>query len=734
MGLRKLTPLTFRPRGVSDALDGTNAFHGAMQLLADLVPAPGTPGVYVPRSASLPVTSFAGFNTPGVISVSYVIGSRVYGMIASQRFPGHDEPFCYDVRGGAFVPISGVNVNNVPRTLLTSGDWTPPMISAPTTSRLLVSHVGFTAAGPLAPFFGWLDISSFVSNNLLGNVTSGSNVITSINDGFTSAPILDGVQPGMILNASGFSGPVTVLSLQNGAFSQNTTCTTDGTTTITNILNPSGVLPGMGVSGPLFGPGTTVVSISGNTAVLNMAALASGVATNINFSGGGTITVSANATGTHTQTALAINGGTLANPLWGAGNTNTFPLSKVPKAVGAFNGRGWFAVGNAVVFSDSFNPTQVTNANQALIIGDNTEVTAFGGLPLTNQVTGGTQEALLVFKGPQAVTQITGDAATNNLGLDIVQGSVGTLAPNTITQTPEGLAYVAIDGVRMITLAGTVTQPIGAYGEGVSTPFINALYPSRMCAAFNQNTLRISFQNGSLPGAQFQEFAYEFRLKQWTGPHSFPAALINGYSVDGQVGFILSGVNLPGQLWFHSMVPGSGDTFVENGSQMEWTWKTTLLPDNNRLSANRMLDTALGLILPAFTSAQVTFADEGGVTQDTTPVTNSTPANDPLWGSVIWGDFIWGSIASFFKQYRVAWNVPLIFKQGTITVTAKSAQVQAIGNLYMGYQPLGYILEDLPAIVGYTGLESSTDFTALMANHNADGTYTALLATLVGSP
>lgn len=733
MPLRNLRPLTFRPSGLSDALDGTNVFAGAMKQLSDLVPAPSTPQIFIPRCAAEQQTNFSGFSSPETITACQVIGTRVYGFIGSARFAGYDEPFVFDIEQGAFITIAGVTADNVPLTPLTTGDWTPPTIAAPTNSRILFTHPGFTAAGILTPYFGWLDVSGFQSVNFLkGNTTSGSKIITSINDGFTSAPIIDGVQPGQILDAgAGFSGPVTVISCANGTFDLSTVCNTDGTFILTHVANLGGVEPGMGITGPTIAVGSSVVSVdmAAGTVLMSLASLANATTVDVNFSGGGTITVSAAATSTVVQTPLTVNGGTVDKPLWGAGNTNTYPLAHIPTAVGSYNGRAWFAVGPVAVFSDSLNATQVTNSYQALFIGDHTNITAFAGLPFVNTVTGGAQAALIVFKGPQPIFQITGDAATSNLAVNAIEGSVGTLAPNTITNIPEGLAFIAVDGLRILGLNGQVTPPIGAYGKGVSVPFIFAQNPSRMCMAYNQNTLRVSLQRGDVFNTPWQEFCFEMTQRIWTGPHSFPYALLQGYTAD-RVGFVGVGINLPHALWFHTLVPVETSSYVENGQPMNWAWETCLLPDNQQLAMNRMLDTKIAALFPPGSGMTVSFKSEAGNVLDSVPVGNVTPANNPLWGGVKWGSFIWGSIPSYLVQYRVAWDVPLIFKQGTVRATGASLPVMAIGNLYMGFQPLPYLEEDLPAVIGYTGLETMDTFTALTAMDLGSGNYTCLLATV----
>ena len=145
---------------------------------------------------------------------------------------------------------------------------------------------------------------------------------------------------------------------------------------------------------------------------------------------------------------------------------------------------------------------------------------------------------------------------------------------------------------------------------------------------------------------------------------------------------------------------------------------------------NRMLDTSLALMLESGTSVLVTLANESGAVLDQVDVFGAAAQNLSLWGHSIWGQFNWGALPSFFQQYRVPWDIPLIFKQAFLSVTGASGPNIALGNLYMGYQPLGYMLQDLPVFTGYTGLEATTDgmggFTALMATNDGAGNYTAL--------
>ena len=154
--LRHTQALRFSPSGLSDSLDETDLFPGAMAVLQNLIPDPTTKNVWTCRPASVLQTNFAGFTAPGTIACFKVVGSLVYGLIASGRKVNYDEPFCFNLLTGAFVPVSGITAANVPATQTTVGDWTPPTMDAAGVN-LIVTHPGFDG---VTNFFGWFDTSN----------------------------------------------------------------------------------------------------------------------------------------------------------------------------------------------------------------------------------------------------------------------------------------------------------------------------------------------------------------------------------------------------------------------------------------------------------------------------------------------------------------------------------------------------------------------------------------------
>jgi hypothetical protein len=136
-------PVAFFPLGVTDSLEGSNAPKGSMTALANLVPDPSTRHLWQCRPAASLLENLA-LSIPGAgfISVIFQVGSRVYGMVASSAFPGHDQPFCYDVPSNQVIPITGATAVNTPLSPNAAGPWTPPSMAI-VGSSIVISHPGY---------------------------------------------------------------------------------------------------------------------------------------------------------------------------------------------------------------------------------------------------------------------------------------------------------------------------------------------------------------------------------------------------------------------------------------------------------------------------------------------------------------------------------------------------------------------------------------------------------------
>lgn len=170
MPISSSQPVRFTPRGLVDAYDSTDTFPGACRKLQNLVFDPSNPECVIARpGVGAPITTFSGLTTPGFISVHITIGNMVYGMIATGRNAGQDEPFAYNLSNGTFTTITGITSGNSPTSPSTTGAWTPPTVAVVGT-YLIITHSGYPSTQ-----FGALNLST----NAYSAQTLGTHALPS---------------------------------------------------------------------------------------------------------------------------------------------------------------------------------------------------------------------------------------------------------------------------------------------------------------------------------------------------------------------------------------------------------------------------------------------------------------------------------------------------------------------------------------------------------------------------
>lgn len=672
MSAPRENPLRFVPRSVSDSVDGDNSAPGACMSLSNLIWSPDTPNVLVCRPANLRLTLFSLLTTPGVVSIAYELDGIIYGMIASGSPAGHDRPFAYNVSSSAFETITGITAANTPTTPAATGDWTPPTMDM-IGGRIVVTHPGFNFAGGYA--FGYFDISGFTAN-IIGDTTSGSAII---NGSFSIAS----VGPGYTIIGTGIPANTTILNTANVNFS--ITGTTHTNTTIDGIASTANLFVGQQIAGTGIPIGATIASIvSGSSITISVAA--TGSSTVPLAISGQTLTLSANASASNNGITFAVAGGTSTSPLWAAGNTTgVLQLASIPQAVKTFNNRSYFAAGNNLIFTDTLS-LNISNANgvQVLTIGDSSNITVLAGLPIET-TSGGILQALLPFK-KFSIWQVTGDAATSDLAINQLSGNVGTSAPRSVVTTPIGVAFMALDGVRLVGLTGALGEP----NSDLAVPFIFANHPSRVCAAFNADTYRICAQNTNVIGNPYQEYHYSLKFEGWTGPHTFQADCMVPYNND----FIVFNNSLPASMWRSYSVQGynsQGNTFVENGVQLRWQYTTVPMTDTGNMYANGVIRTTLDMSLAA-TGDTYLFQAEDESSATLAIASLKGPLSQAIWNAFNWGDgTLWGAAQYGLEPLSIPWTQPLIFNKLVFSGVGNSALGLKIGSLYIGYEKLGYL-------------------------------------------
>lgn len=548
MPIRNSNPEFFQPIGLQDGFDQSYSFKGACRALQNLVFDQANARFVVARPGVRLAVDFSvtgGWSTPADISVGLVVGTRVYGMIATARNAGFEEPFCYETATGAFIAIAGVTANNVPTNAGTTGQWNPPTM-AQIAKKIIVTHPGFDGNVPNTRFFGVIDIT-----------------------------------------------------------------------------NP-------------------------------------------------------------------------AAPAWSSQNTTVNALTAPPVAVANFNNRAYYAVGNALILTDVLLPTVVTNASQVLTIDDSSSVTALAPLPVGTS-TQGIIAALLVFKGAAESTwQVTGDPALTTLAIQQLSNNIGCWSPRSIVATPEGVKFMGVDGIYVVSLLGVITPLLNNQqnqNPDLQDPFIQATQAqaSRAAASYNQGVYRLSLATTINGIAQTNDYWFDEHSRRWNGPHSF------NYTWAGSIGdqFALVSKDFPARLFFSVPAQHLASAYTDQtAAAVEVSYQCTLLsalmPNRGDMSMNAIIESEIDVGRSSASSQYTVQAqDEFGSAIDTTTLTITS--NAPLWNTLNWNTHNWASPYPVSQVLPIPWTQPIVFKRMQVQVYAQAGVGVAIGTFAMRWQKLGYM-------------------------------------------
>jgi hypothetical protein len=539
-------------------------------------------------------------------------------------------------------------------------------------SFIVFTHPGFNGSNG---DFGYFDVSGF-TETANGNISSGSPTVTG---GFPLA----GVQPGYKISGTGIPLNTRVLNVANV-----TETTTGATNPITSLTNVVALIPvGSQIAGTGIPSGTTVTAISGSagnyTLTISQAATASASGITL-FGTGTTITLSANATATTNALSITVSGGTPTSPLWSSANTTMNGLTAVPSGVELFFGRLYFSVGNSLQYTDTLSLNR-SQATQTLVCGDSSPLTALSLFTLTT-TSQGILQGLLAFKA-NTVFQVTGDASLNNLALNSLNTAAGTIAPQSVVPTPDGVFFMAPDGIRIVQVDGTVSEP----DQEARYPFIGAVYPSRVSAAYNSDVYRICVQNGNAAGSPWQEYWYDIGREIWTGPHTCQQDVALPYGS----GFICFSHLNPATMFTSYVTQVEGVGFIELNAQMaalplQWSFQTSPIGEEDSLYWNNVVETTLNLAFVSGSSPITCTASD----QNTGVLSQGTiypPGVGSVWGpGMTWGSSIWGGFQYGITPYLIPWTTPLVFSKMVFAATGYSALGFKISNLRFVVQPAMY--------------------------------------------
>ena len=388
-----------------------------------------------------------------------------------------------------------------------------------------------------------------------------------------------------------------------------------------------------------------------------------------------------------------------AAPTYAAGNVTTsgsgVALPARPTWCAQYFGRAYFLVNPATgqpgaYFTDPLT-LNISDASHILTFDDNTPLTCAKGMAYNTQLSGGVVQFLVVFKGISDMYQVQGDAALtdNPLRQNALNASTGTLAPNSVVRTPKGLMFMAPDGYRVIDFEAKISDPIGAFGQGVTVPFIYASVPSRVVAAYANGVMRVSVQNGYANGSPVEEYWLHTALGIWSGPHTFPASQIVPYDNT----FIMAAEGISAKLWQSDVLATNASVYVENSTQLSWTFNTVMLPDVGDMKESSWLETTLDMAV-ASGMPDITFQAHDQDGQALSTATYTVVGSTTIWGTFTWGAAVWGGAANGLRPRRVDWPTPVVYRRVDFAAVGESRSAVRIGKLLTGREALGYLQQD----------------------------------------
>ena len=383
-----------------------------------------------------------------------------------------------------------------------------------------------------------------------------------------------------------------------------------------------------------------------------------------------------------------------AAPAYSTMNTTTQGLPSVPTYVANFNNRAYFICGNSVYYSDVLVPTSMTNAGQALTIGDTSACTALSGLPVQT-TSAGIVAALIVFKTSQ-IWQITGDAAiSGSLSLNYLSLNVGSVAPRSVQPSPIGTIFVSQDSAYIVSAAGAVlplSNQLGSFNatSDIRQPFNYCTQPSRIASAYSNGIYRMCIPTIIDGNVATNDYWFDTKRMRWNGPHTF---VYDAVSSAGDH-FIVSGAGSGAKLFASYAVPSTNTIYTDNGSSYLVDLKTADFPNMNEMAMQQMIESTIALgSAGASQNFNITAFDDAGNYITSTNI--KTNPSGTLWGSNRWGDgSLWKSSLVRPQTYLLNWSAPIVFNRIAIEINATAGSGVAIDSFFARVQKTGYTLQN----------------------------------------
>ena len=380
-----------------------------------------------------------------------------------------------------------------------------------------------------------------------------------------------------------------------------------------------------------------------------------------------------------------------ASPTWTSANTATHTLPSVPTSVSNFNNRAYYACGNVMYYSDSLVPATMTNAGQALTLGDTTPIIASSGLPVST-TSAGVVQALIVFKSFQ-IWQITGDAAiSGSLSMNYLSLNVGCSSARTIVQTPVGTIFIAIDGPYVVSPLGAVlplTKDAIKLVQDLQMPFQAIVNPTRACASYSGSIYRVCVDSVQSGVTGTYDYWFDVTVRRWSGPHTWPVDAV------AQVGnyFVVSHRSTGAALYKSQYLPDTTSVYNDNGTALTVVLESALFPKTPNINMKQVVESTAELNSQA-SSLQYSISaldDQHSIIGN---CSINAVATFSRWGGtgLTWGKpgLSWQSSVTQPSTYTLPWSSPLVFKKMALLIAASSSYSLAIGAFFAKYRDTGY--------------------------------------------
>jgi len=187
-------------------------------------------------------------------------------------------------------------------------------------------------------------------------------------------------------------------------------------------------------------------------------------------------------------------------------------------------------------------------------------------------------------------------------------------------------------------------------------------------------------------GTPYQEYWYDISRNVWSGPHTFPAQTLAAYNN----AFVIVPRAAPSQLFMSAVVPNPTSSSVENGTQMQFVFQTTMMADPGAFAMMNLADLTVNMALVAG-QAQINIAaiDQDGSVYNS--VSYQVAGVTSKWGSMTWGSpTVWRGASNSLRPRRAAFTAPIVYRRLAVYVSGPCAQGFQIGDIFLRRQILDY--------------------------------------------